>query len=46
MASAEGSVARSDLNNAWDDAAQRTRALASLVSDGLIVDEGATYRLP
>jgi len=46
MREAEGSVARSDLNNAWDDPAQRTRALASLVTDGLIVDEGVTYRLP
>ena len=46
MRDADGPVADAAVRNAWEDSTQRTRALASLVADGLIVDEGATYRLP
>lgn len=44
---AEGTVARSRLDAVWAQGAQRERALASLVSDGLVVetDEGG-YSLP
>jgi len=31
---------------AWPDAAQRSRALASLVQDGLAVAAGSTWSLP
>lgn len=46
MREADGPVADTAVRNAWGDSTQRTRALASLVADGLIVDDGATYRLP
>jgi A/G-specific adenine glycosylase len=43
---AEGAVPRSRLDRAWDDATQRERALASLLSDGLLVRTGEGYALP
>jgi A/G-specific adenine glycosylase len=43
---AHGSVARAALDAAWSDAAQRERALASLLDDGLVVQEGQRYGLP
>ena len=43
---ADGAVPRSRLDLAWPDAAQRERALASLVDDGLAVVDGDRYSLP
>ena len=45
---AEGSVARTRLDAVWSDEAQRDRALASLITDGLVVetDKGHRYSLP
>jgi A/G-specific adenine glycosylase len=44
---AEDSVPRAAVEAVWDDAAQRERALASLIDDGLIVDAGeGSLRLP
>lgn len=44
---APGAVARHRLDAAWEDEVQRERALASLITDGLVVaqDDGR-YRLP
>jgi A/G-specific adenine glycosylase len=44
---ADGPVARSRLESAWDDAAQRERALDGLLADGLVepLDDGF-FRLP
>jgi A/G-specific adenine glycosylase len=42
----EGSVPRSRLDAVWADAVQRERALASLLDDGLVVQEGQRYKLP
>jgi A/G-specific adenine glycosylase len=40
-------VAKPALDLVWDDSDQRERALATLITDGLVVDLGdATYRLP
>ena len=39
-------VAAATLARVWADAAQRDRALAGLVADGLAVRTGDTYRLP
>jgi A/G-specific adenine glycosylase len=46
MRETEGPVTHRDLHNAWSDTEQRERGVAGLVADGLIVDDGATYRLP
>jgi A/G-specific adenine glycosylase len=44
---APGAVGRADLEPVWDDAAQRERALAALVADGLVVTaDGRSYALP
>lgn len=44
---AEGSVAKAVLDEAWADAGQRERCLASLVADGLAaVEPDGRYRLP
>lgn len=43
---AEGDVPKARLDLAWDDATQRERALASLVSDGLLVRTREMYALP
>ncbi len=44
---ASGSVPSARLDPLWPDASQRSRALASLLADGLLVgDEGEGYRLP
>jgi A/G-specific adenine glycosylase len=44
---AEGSVAKSRLDQVWDDDGQRERCLASLVEDGLAALDGdGRYRLP
>ena len=43
---APGHVDRADLDAVWPDAAQRERALAGLLADGLVVRDGQRYRLP
>ncbi len=43
---AEGSVAEARLARTWDEADQRTRCLAGLVEDGLVVRDGDAYALP
>ncbi|RNL62246.1 A/G-specific adenine glycosylase [Nocardioides marmoriginsengisoli] len=43
---APGSVPRSRLDAAWAEPVQRERALASLLDDGLVVQEGQRFRLP
>ena len=43
---AEGTVPRRRLDQAWSEAAQRERCLASLVTDGLLVPAGDGYALP
>ncbi|GAA4814470.1 A/G-specific adenine glycosylase [Nocardioides caeni] len=44
---APGSVDRARLDAAWDEPVQRERALASLLTDGLLVlDDDGRYRLP
>ena len=43
---ADGSVPRSALDAVWGDVPQRERALASLLDDGLVVQEGQRYALP
>ncbi len=43
---AEGSVARSRLDGAWPEEAQRERALRSLLADGLVVESDGRYALP
>ncbi|GAB3761765.1 A/G-specific adenine glycosylase [Nocardioides ginsengisegetis] len=44
---AEGSVPRARLDAAWADEAQRTRCLASLLADGLLVrTDAGSYALP
>lgn len=44
---AQGPVTRASLTRCWPDAAQRDRALAGLVADGLLVAEPrGRYRLP
>ncbi|MDI2097515.1 A/G-specific adenine glycosylase [Ruicaihuangia caeni] len=39
-------VTRTELERAWPDAEQLTRAIDTLVRDGLAVSEGDAYRLP
>jgi A/G-specific adenine glycosylase len=46
LRAADGAVASVRLQQLWPDAAQRDRALASLVADGLAVAVGDSYRLP
>jgi A/G-specific adenine glycosylase len=46
LRAADGAVASVRLKQLWPDAAQRDRALASLVVDGLAVAVGDSYRLP
>jgi A/G-specific adenine glycosylase len=46
LRAADGAVASARLQELWPDAAQRDRALASLVTDGLAVAAGDGYRLP
>jgi A/G-specific adenine glycosylase len=43
---AEGAVPRRTLDRAWDDKPQRDRCLASLVTDGLLVQVPQGYALP
>jgi A/G-specific adenine glycosylase len=44
---AEGDVPRAAVEAVWDDGAQRERALASLIDDGLVVEAGeGSLRLP
>jgi A/G-specific adenine glycosylase len=43
---ATGPVPREELDVVWADAAQRTRALAGLVEDGLVWEVAQEYRLP
>jgi len=43
---AESVVPQHRLDAAWDDVAQRTRALASLLDDGLVVASDEGYALP
>ncbi|HWU32740.1 MAG TPA: A/G-specific adenine glycosylase [Marmoricola sp.] len=43
---APGSVSASALVRAWNLDDQRDRALASLLADGLVVEDGDRYRLP
>lgn len=47
LRSSDGAVTAGELDVVWPDAAQRTRALAGLVADGLAEPVGKTgYRLP
>lgn len=46
LRAADGTVASAELQLLWPDAAQRDRALASLVADGLAVAVGDGYELP
>ena len=43
---AEGSVPAQEMERAWPEPEQRTRCLAGLVTDGLLVPSGAGYALP
>jgi A/G-specific adenine glycosylase len=43
---ATGPVTRARLDAVWADAAQRDRALAGLLEDGLASEAHGTYRLP
>lgn len=43
---AEGSVPVQAMERAWPESGQRTRCLASLVADGLLVPSGGGYTLP
>ena len=43
---AEGSVPRSRLDAVWPEAAQRDRALQSLLADGLLVESDGRFALP
>ncbi len=43
---ADGPVAAGRLARTWDEADQRTRCLAGLVEDGLLVRDGDAYALP
>ncbi|MEO7005705.1 MAG: A/G-specific adenine glycosylase [Terrimesophilobacter sp.] len=46
LRAADGAVASARLRVLWPDAAQRDRALASLLADGLAVAVDGSYRLP
>jgi hypothetical protein len=39
-------VPGADLARVWDDGAQRDRALAGLLADGLVEADGTSFRLP
>lgn len=39
-------VTPAEIDSVWPDAAQRSRALAGLLHDGLIIDSGSGYELP
>jgi A/G-specific adenine glycosylase len=41
-----GPAGAEELAAVWPDAEQRDRALAGLVADGLLVEDGGSYRLP
>ncbi len=41
-----GPAGAEELSAVWPDAEQRDRALAGLVTDGLVVADGGSYRLP
>jgi A/G-specific adenine glycosylase len=41
-----GPAGAPELAAVWQHAEQRDRALAALVTDGLVVEEGGSYRLP
>jgi A/G-specific adenine glycosylase len=41
-----GAVSGAELAATWPDAAQRERAVASLVADGLVETVGGRFRLP
>ena len=43
---ADGAVPAARLEQAWSEVAQRERALASLIADGLVVETGGGYSLP
>ncbi len=43
---AEGSVPARAMERAWPELEQRTRCLAGLVADGLLVPSGDGYALP
>jgi len=43
---ADGSVHKDRFDAVWADGTQRERALASLLDDGLVVQEGQSYSLP
>jgi A/G-specific adenine glycosylase len=43
---AAGPVPGADLARVWDDGAQRDRALAGLLADGLVEADGTSFRLP
>ena len=43
---ADGPVPATRLNRTWDEADQRTRCLAGLVEDGLVVRDGDAFALP
>ena len=42
----EGPAGAADLAAVWGDDVQRDRALAGLLADGLVVEDGGSYRLP
>jgi A/G-specific adenine glycosylase len=46
VSSSDGPVEDHELTAAWHDVAQRMRALASLVEDGLVVPVGSRWSLP
>ena len=46
LRSSDGAVAADELDRAWPEPAQRGRALASLVADGLVVAVGCGWALP
>lgn len=45
LRASDGPVSRPDLDAAWDDVEQRERCLASLLTDGLVTQDGNLYRL-
>jgi len=46
LRSSDDPVEDQQLKSAWHDVAQRQRALASLVQDGLVVPVGSGWSLP
>ena len=43
---ADGPVGADELAAVWPDGAQRDRALATLLADGLLIEDAGSYRLP